>query len=612
MVDGAAITGTMTELVLQLDSVAEEADGRRLVEPYLAELRKLDSAVMEKIVLRQWWDLAREVVALSHEQQVDLSFAVRKAVRTLKDEADELLRTLNPKYGLAQQVSPAFQWAQNDTCIFLTIKYTVRWNAPGALEVTEPSVIFTENNFSFSGLGKHSNNKYKYSMSLSMFDNISPTLSTWSAASVGKLSVTLRKKWGRKWPRLLGDKKLKIVNMHMWSERQEALDSTLSGMNSVSNSPVTCMQTAKMYCLATDTCKKADNCSQCPGKATPSEELNLCVGAPTEKGSLSFKDHDMDEHEVAGEIKISKARNEFDIERYVVYFGKDERTKLEVDGEAVEVGSAEPTGADTEVRVPANRPLPNGASHLLVFSQNAHGEYGTPGSLFIIDAVLPKGTPAGLTFVDEDGEPGHISGTAKIGVAEDTTYLEEYSLHWGKSATRKTSFIATVSKGKDGAATTEHYFSKGTKIPDGSSHLIVYAKNSHGENSNGFAFKVVDRIKPCINKTDEDCPGGVDAVRPEPDGEITIAVRRAKSESAVETYSVYWGRKDCEHGGQSGAKNGHIKDIGVSDFADIVLPAGTQVPGGTSHILAFSKSKVGESNHCVSTSFEGHADKKEL
>ena len=54
--------------------------------------------------------------------QVDLSFSVRKAVRSLKellkasclqpkrqDEADELLRTLNPNYGMAQQALRVFR-----------------------------------------------------------------------------------------------------------------------------------------------------------------------------------------------------------------------------------------------------------------------------------------------------------------------------------------------------------------------------------------------------------------------------------------------------------------------------------------------------------------------
>jgi len=184
-------------LVEALDAALDEDDARKILGPYMDSLKSLVPPAMEKIVMRQWWGLARQVVAKSHEQQVDMSFAVRKAVRALKDEADELLRTLNPKYGQAQQVSPAFQWAQNDSCIFLTIKYTVRWNAPGALEVTDPVVNMSHNMFNYTGLGKHSNNKYRYSLSLSMFDAILASSSNWNAASVGKLSVTLRKKWPR-------------------------------------------------------------------------------------------------------------------------------------------------------------------------------------------------------------------------------------------------------------------------------------------------------------------------------------------------------------------------------------------------------------------------------
>merc|ERR1719160_1698637 len=223
-----------------LSGVVREEDARSIFEPYLGDVKKLDAAVIEKVVFNQWWTLAQDIVARSHVQGVDMSFAVRKAVRTLKDEADELLRTLNPKYGQAQQVAPAFQWAQNDTCIFLTVKFTVRWNAPGALEVTEPAVVMEANTFNFTGLGKHSNNKYKYVLALSLFDGIDSAASVWSTASVGKLSATLRKTWARKWPRLLEDKKTKISNMHLWMEMQDKLDSALSGMNTVSNSPATC------------------------------------------------------------------------------------------------------------------------------------------------------------------------------------------------------------------------------------------------------------------------------------------------------------------------------------------------------------------------------------
>jgi len=599
-----------SELLQALEAAVNEDAAVALLEPHLEDLKTLEPEVLEQVVLRQWWGLAREIVAKSHTQQVDLSFSVRKAVRTLKDEAEELLRTLNPKYGLAQQVAPAFQWAQNDTAIFLTIKYTVRWNAPGALEVTEPSVNMTLNMFNFSGLGKHSNNKYRYFLSLSLFDHIVSESSQWSAASVGRISVTLRKRWPRKWPRLIANKKTKIGNMHMWMEMQEKVDSALGGMTTVSNSPVTCQMSEKLYCLATDTCKQADGCSQCPGKSVAKLDEGICTGRPTEKATLTFKDADMDEGELGGEVRISKARNEFDIDTYEVYFGKDDKTKLNgADGAGMAVGSAAPTGSDCEVGIRMNTPVPEAATHLLVFSKNEFGEFATPGQAIIKDAVLPKGKPTSLKFEDEDGDKGEVSGTVHIGRAEDQHQLEEYTLHWGKSERRKInsgSWVRDVMKQADKDPTT--YIATSTKIPDGATHMLVFSKNEHGEHPTPASLRFVDGTKPCAALTDADCPGQVsisEDTDPEPGrAQATISFAPARSEEGLSEYSVYWGRKGCSDGGQSGAKNGHIKDVQVGEKPSVELPGDTAVPAGTTHILVFSKSKRGESDNCVSADFK--------
>jgi len=629
-----------TEQLLQaIDSALSEQDARVLVEPYLENLKSLDPLAMEKIVMRQWWGLAGDVVAKSHTQQIDFSFSVRKAVKALKDEADELLRTLNPKYGQAQQVTPAFQWAQNDTCIFLTIKYTVRWNAPGALEATGIDITMDGSGFNFTGFGKHSNNKYRYSLSLHLFDNILESASVWSAASVGKLSVTMRKRWGRKWPRLLADKKLKIGNMHVWSDRQESLDDHMKGMNAVANSPVTCGSTEKLYCLGTDTCKKSANCSQCPGKPTPVVEVGLCVGVPTEKATLTFKDADFDLGDIGGDIKIFKARNEFDIDNYVVYWGKSETSKLEgADGQPMEVGRVAPSGGDTKVTLPHNSQIPEAATHLLVFSMNAYGEYGSAGHTIITDAVLPKAKPLSIAFEDDDGDPSHISGSLIVEGPEGTTLIEEFAVHWGKSPAKKinkdsffktvTMSIKTPKKNDAGEAvsfTSTHYISKGTKIPDGATHLIAFSKNSHGEHPSGVSMKLVDKVRPCVNKTDTNCPTEISLAFNPAEGDakasnMKVTMKRAAAEDGVEAYAMYWGRGDCKahagkkSGGQAGTKNGHLKDVDLTpeqlastsrEDLEFSTPVDTTtIPTGSTHVLVFTKSRVGESNFCASASME--------
>jgi hypothetical protein len=601
-----------TDLLKSLEEIATESAARQLLTPHLSNLKKIEAPVVEAIVQRQWWSLARDIVAESHVQHVDLSFGVRKAVKALKEEADELLRTLNPKYGLAQQVSPAFQWAQNDTCIVLTIKYTVRWNAPGALEATDISVNMSEASFNFTGLGKHSNNKYKYVLSLKLFDNIVEEFSTWSAASVGKLSVTLRKRWARKWPRLLGDKKMKIGNMHLWSERQEKLDSTLTNMNAVSNSPVTCQQSEKLYCLPTDTCKKADQCGTCPGKNVPVSATSTCAGVPVEKAGLSFKDSDMDENELGGTVTIHKARNEFDIDRYVVFFGKDDQTKLEDnDWKTMLVGEATPVGADVELKIAQNTPLPAGATHLLVYSQNAHGDYDKPGSVVIVDAELPRSKPTQVTFDDEDGEKGSIGGNVVIELPEEQLKVDDYVVHWGRSPTRKVSTSSQINSmpaDSQKKPSLTIYINRGTKIAEGATHLLVFAKNAHGEQVTGASVKLVDNMKPCRNRTARSCPGGVAVdVLADPASKVraTVRVTRAQNEAQVVWYSLYWGRTDCTQDGQSGAKNGHIKDIAVTaETTNYDIPVDVMVPSGSGHILVFSKNKVGESTYCVSAPFQ--------
>ncbi|CAE8675307.1 unnamed protein product [Polarella glacialis] len=606
-------------LLQALDSALSQDEATALLAPHMDNLQSLGQQVMEKVVLRQWWDLARDIVAKSHKQQVDLSFAVRSAVRSLKEEADELLRTLNPKYGLAQQVTPAFQWAQNDTSIFLTIKYTVRWNAPGALEVTEPSVNMSGNFFNFSGLGKHSNNKYRYFLSLDLFDNIKADVSTWSSASVGRLSVTLRKRWARKWPRLLWEKKAKIANMHVWMEMQEKLDSTLGGMSSVSNSPITCGATNKLYCIGTDTCKKSANCSQCPGKTEPDLEAFLCAGKPSEKASLGFQDTDMDEHQLGGEIKITRARHDFDVDTYSVFWGKDDRNKLEMtDGKEALVGEALSSSLDLQVRLPQSTLIPDGATHLLVFSQNGYGEYSDPGSLVLKDAALPKAKPGGLVFDDEDGEKGAVRGRVTVLRAENEHKISEYSLHWGRSSTRRSSsssFISDVRKeeGKD----VSHWISH-QKIPEGATHLLAFSKNEFGEHPAPASVKIVDKTKPCLEKGADDCPSGVQvSVDSDPDPQqlqVKVAITPAKAESSIDAYALFWGKQSCDSGVEN-AKNGHIRDFKVGESMEADLPVDTLVPDGSTHLLVFArKDGLGESDFCVSVPIEDNreAEKKEL
>ncbi|KAH7647522.1 hypothetical protein FG379_000738 [Cryptosporidium bovis] len=184
--------------------------------------RKVIADDLELSMSRGWWKLSKSLIIKTHEQGSDFSAVVRSAELTIRKELDELTRLLNKKHDEIATLSPAFQWAQSLDHIYLNIKFTYRWNAPGALKVENKTLLIEKNTFYFSGLGSHSHEKKKYILELELFDEVDPELSECSSGSVGKLSCTLLKKNGNnKWPRLLKDRNLKILNMHTWWEMKE-------------------------------------------------------------------------------------------------------------------------------------------------------------------------------------------------------------------------------------------------------------------------------------------------------------------------------------------------------------------------------------------------------
>merc|ERR550525_1773869 len=117
----------------------------------------------------------------------------------------------------------------------------------------------------------------------------------------------------------------------------------------------------------------------------------------------------------------------------------------------------------------------------MILSRNSYGEYAEPGTLKLKDAVLPKAKAERLDFLDEDGGKGFVSGTVTILRAEndEANLIDDYVLHWGKSATKKIhtgSLIREISRG-GGTAPKTHYISKDTKIPEGATHFLVFTKN---------------------------------------------------------------------------------------------------------------------------------------
>jgi len=140
---------------------------------------------------------------------------------------DDLIRVLDRNYGKAAEVSPASQWAQNSTHVFLSVKFAQRWNAPGALEVENETVDITSCCFNFTAFGEHSFIVRRYHLSWELLRTVVPKASSWHLASAGRVSITFAKKHAENWPRLHRSASAAPKNLGIWRDMRDKWNSEL-------------------------------------------------------------------------------------------------------------------------------------------------------------------------------------------------------------------------------------------------------------------------------------------------------------------------------------------------------------------------------------------------
>eukprot|EP00743_Colponemidia_sp_Colp-15_P002779 GILK01003007.1.p1 GENE.GILK01003007.1~~GILK01003007.1.p1 ORF type:complete len:475 (-),score=115.67 GILK01003007.1:123-1466(-) len=182
---------------------------------------------IELSMKRGWWDAAKEMVQSMKTKGRDVSIVVRQTASAIRRQADELVQSLTRK-DLLQTVAPAFQWAQSGDYLHINVKFAHRLDSPGALHVTDENITLTNSSLYFSGISVHSNQKRKYELDFDFLHEVDPENSSWSSASVGRLTFTIKKMdapsvWSR-----LTNSKAKVPNMHTWWELKEKYQEELT------------------------------------------------------------------------------------------------------------------------------------------------------------------------------------------------------------------------------------------------------------------------------------------------------------------------------------------------------------------------------------------------
>ncbi|EER01850.1 hypothetical protein Pmar_PMAR028302 [Perkinsus marinus ATCC 50983] len=578
---------------------------------------------MEKWIKQQWWDAALAAIKLDHEQQQSRGSGgkrvdyfgppVRKAVREIKTRGEELVRSLDQNYFKPQRVAPAFQWAQNDTAVFVNVKFTRRWNAPGALDIKDPQVNITRSKIEVKAIGEHSGKKHEYILKLSFFDEVDPTASKWAMASVGKLSATLVKANRRsKWPRLLVSKEKKVNNMHYWMDYAEIHEESLKALPTPKNSVVTCRSVKKAYCLGEDKCVKscADDCE---GKMLTGPD-GRCFGKPQEEVSgINFTDVDPTQGYASGIVEVNSTATFGDAEFFSIYFLNMNNQKLS--GEPVlKIGNPKNLGTQLFGKLPESTPIPENASKIIAIAANLafgeaeeRGEYDT---IPLLDLAIPMHAPTAVDLQDISPEVGQLGGDVEISFAHakdssSSPSVDFYNLYWGKSTATcerlagDKSLIARVRA--NGADIQKYHIENSIAIEKGAQSILAFSEhdNTQGQHPSKGELISLCGIWPI---KDRHFPG----TSPESlsvnnttflGGQFTgeVVLSRAPRETEVEeeatAYTLWWADKNYNK--LSLLDSGDIEDMKVATELRFSYDQ-IQAPEGVAKICAFMRNDLGE------------------
>ena len=196
----------------------EQAMGKETEREAVSELAStydVTDACFTTFLSRNWWRAADLSLSKAYEMGYPLHGA-KASTKSLKDVLDSFTDLLESGYKV---LSPAFEWAESPSTIFLSVKFSHRIDAPGCISIADPKVQMGDDYLLLTAFCKDPNFKYRAVLNLNLAGKVDTKESKFSLGSVGHMILSLEKKEESVWGNLLTGKK--PINMHVWWEMKE-------------------------------------------------------------------------------------------------------------------------------------------------------------------------------------------------------------------------------------------------------------------------------------------------------------------------------------------------------------------------------------------------------
>ncbi|PVZ67669.1 hypothetical protein DC094_14630 [Pelagibaculum spongiae] len=323
------------------------------------------------------------------------------------------------------------------------------------------------------------------------------------------------------------------------------------------------------------------------------------VAAAPSFGAMSIvmtADGDNDSGQVSSTLTISPASSEDSFTKYNLYWGNDDCDKV---GDAFT--SLDKTGENLEYVLDEDTVMPQGSTHIMVFSSNGDTEMKECITMAVTDAGgLPK--PPAATFTDPSTDVGTINTTVAVneltyteftddGDATDDNFdiIDGYVVYWGSNATTKLNSTALKEDFVKGTSADSISVDLGAPVavPTGATHLLVYsyvgtvADADRVESTMARAVRIADAGFPTVTIASVSF-NDVDYDKGQIQGDLEFSVTSGE-EDDFNSFNIYFG--DGED--KVGAAIGEVATVSGTNEYTFSFSENTQVPELADNFLLF-------------------------
>ena len=197
---------------------SSEGDLISKIESNIKNLKKNSSLCIKSLLKTSHYESLENYVKLLNKNGIKFRENLSNSINEIQNELEQIMKENKFQEENYKIISPAFQWAQSLSHIYIDVKFSFRLDSPGCLEINNLNIEINDNKINLIGTCTLDDSPIKFELNLDCLHSFDKDKSEFKIPTQGRYHLFLKKKENKYWERLLSDEKLSISNMKIWYE----------------------------------------------------------------------------------------------------------------------------------------------------------------------------------------------------------------------------------------------------------------------------------------------------------------------------------------------------------------------------------------------------------